>query len=112
MLLPDRVAWGVNRRSSSCGIDVQTIFKQYRSGSHPNLHERRTPIAVQVINRVLEGGGPRVWAILSCVNRHWKNVAEEFAACKMAAEPRMDRIPLQYRSDLSTAVRAHDFPQF
>eukprot|EP00892_Ulva_mutabilis_P005235 jgi/Ulvmu1/3083/UM015_0123.1 len=51
----------------------------------------------EVLNKVLESGGPRVWAILSCVNKHWKNAAEEFAASKMAAEPRMDRIPLQYR---------------
>lgn len=57
-----------------------------------------------MVNKILEFGGPRVWAVLSCVNKHWKNSAEEFAANKMASEPRMDRIPLQYRYDSSVYV--------
>jgi hypothetical protein len=46
---------------------------------------------------IMDKGGPRLWATLSCLNTHWKQVSEEYAAAKMNVEARMEKIPLNLR---------------
>jgi hypothetical protein len=79
------------------GRDLRSPFlaAHMKHSETPSKRKHRT--LSQVLSVILEKGGPRLWAKLSCLNKHWKRVAEEFAATKMIAEPRMERIPLKIR---------------